>query len=115
MELRIKNARTTKDVDLAYKDLSLSSKNTEKQKESLLEVLREQISTKNPQEFFYFEIRNAIRDLEGGLYGGYLYGGYLYGGYRFPVHVKVNNITFERFHLDVAIGDTLINPLEFLS
>ncbi len=26
MELRIKNARTTKDVDLAYRDLSLSSK-----------------------------------------------------------------------------------------
>jgi hypothetical protein len=104
MELRLKTARTTRDIDLALKRLPVPSADWDANATNILEALRE-AGQLDLQDFFIFVFGNATQDLDAAPYGGA----------RFPVDTRLAGRTFVKFHLDVSTGDVLREPYESLS
>jgi hypothetical protein len=104
MELRLKTARTTRDIDLALIRLPVPSADWDANAATVLEALREagQLSLR---DFFTFVFGEATQDLDAAPYGGA----------RFPVDARLAGRTFVKFHLDVSTGDVLRKPYELLS
>jgi len=104
MELRIKAARTTKDIDLTMRSvLSTDEKKDDKKNLAVLEKLQEAAAFKS-DDFFVYTIGAPISDLDAAPYGGA----------RFPVEARLDGRVFVGFHLDVGIGDAVIEPLEVM-
>ena len=103
LEIRISNSRTTKDIDLELRHSSLISSDKEAQTSAILKELRS-LASIDTGDFFSFRIGNPIANLVGPRYGGA----------RFPVVTHADNRIFARFHLDVGVGDTLIEPLDII-
>jgi hypothetical protein len=93
LQLRLgQRARTTKDIDL----LTLG------QREAVYPELRKAGSL-DLGDWFSFEVANAAHStIEG------------FGGVRYQLDSRLDGRIFERFHLDVGIGDPLIDPAEYL-
>jgi hypothetical protein len=104
MELRIKTARTTRDIDLALRRLPVPSADWDANAAEVLEALRA-AGALGLQDFFTFVVGNATQDLTAAPYGGA----------RFPVDARLAGRTFVKFHLDVSTGDVLREPYESLS
>jgi hypothetical protein len=104
MELRLKTARTTRDIDLALKRLPASKADWDANAVAVLESLRE-VGKLDLQDFFTFVFGDAMQDLDAAPYGGA----------RFPVDARLAGRTFAKFHLDVSAGDVLREPYESLS
>jgi hypothetical protein len=104
MELRIKTARTTRDIDLALRRLPVPSADWDANAAEVLEALRA-AGALGLQDFFTFVFGNATQDLAAAPYGGA----------RFPVDARLAGRTFVKFHLDVSTGDVLREPYESLS
>jgi len=104
MELRIKAARTTKDIDLTMRNVfSSGEKKDDKKNLAVLEKLQEAAAFKC-DDFFVYTIGEPISDLDAAPYGGA----------RFPVEVRLDGRVFVGFHLDVGIGDAVMEPLEVI-
>jgi len=104
MELRIKAARTTKDIDLTMRGvLSPGEKIDDKKNLVVLEKLQEAVAF-GSDDFFVFTIGEPISDLAAAPYGGA----------RFPVETRLDDRVFVGFHLDVGIGDVVMEPLEII-
>ena len=104
MELRIKAARTTKDIDLTMRNVfSSDEKKDDKKNLAVLEKLQEAAAFSS-DDFFVYTIGEAIADLDAAPYGGA----------RFPVEARLDGRVFVGFHLDVGIGDAVIEPLEVI-
>jgi hypothetical protein len=101
MELRIKSARTTKDIDLTMRGVSNSG---DKKNLDMLEKLQEAAAFSG-DDFFVYTIGEPISDLDAAPYGGA----------RFPVEARVDGRVFVGFHLDVGIGDAVMEPLEVIA
>ena len=100
MELRMKVARTTRDIDLSLQSLpALETDNSSN--EIILDLLQEAAAI-NLQDYFTFLIGESMMDLEGAPYGGA----------RYPVDARMDGRTFARFHLDVGLGDKALQPLD---
>jgi hypothetical protein len=104
MELRLKTARTTRDIDLALKQLPVPLSDWDANAESILEALRE-AGKRDLLDFFTFVFGDAMQDLDA----------VPYGGARFPVDARLAGRSFVKFHLDVSTGDVLREPYEMLS
>ena len=104
MELRLKTARTTRDIDLAMRRLPLASADWDANVSDVLESLRE-AGNLDLHDFFTFVFGNATQDLDAAPYGGA----------RFPVDARLAGRTFAKFHLDVSTGDVLREPYDTLS
>src|ERR1700722_9160009 len=104
MELRLKTARTTRDIDLALKRLPVPSGDWDANVSNVLEALRE-AGQMELQDFFTFIFGDATQDLDAAPYGGA----------RFSVDARLAGRTFVKFHLDVSTGDVLREPYESLS
>ena len=91
MELRMKEARTTKDIDLVIEDPEQILQHKETLNEKLLEELREQAS-KDLGDYFIFMIGLSIMDIEAAPYGGA----------RYPVDARMDGRSFVKFHLDIG-------------
>ena len=96
MELRLKFARATQDIDLFVKTHTLIA-----DQRMILERLQEDGST-DLLDFFEYRISLPQVSLVGPPYGGF----------RFPVESRIAGRTFEKFHLDVGIGDICFEPFE---
>ena len=96
MELRLKTARTTKDIDLTFlkraKKESLSS--------MILEELRS-LAHRDLNDFFTYRIEEPQLDLDNAPYGGA----------RYPVTALVDGKVFVRFQLDVG-ADAIVTQIE---
>ncbi len=104
MELRIKAARTTKDIDLTMRSVfSSDEKKDDKKNLAVLEKLQEAAAFSS-DDFFVYTIGEPIADLDAAPYGGA----------RFPVEARLNGRVFVGFHLDVGIGDAVMEPLEVI-
>jgi hypothetical protein len=104
MELRIKAARTTKDIDLTMRSVfSSGDKKDDKKNLAVLEKLQEAAAFSS-DDFFVYTIGEPIADLDAAPYGGA----------RFPVEARVDGRVFVGFHLDVGIGDAVMEPLEVI-
>jgi hypothetical protein len=101
MELRIRTARTTRDIDLALRQSSTMSKGWNV--EAVTAMLRH-ASEINLADGFEFTIGDPTLDLDAAPYGGA----------RFPVEAQMAGRIFAQFHLDVSSGDVLREPYEVL-
>ena len=104
MELRMKTARTTRDMDLALKQLPMPARDWDANASTVLEALRE-VGLLGLGDFFTFVFGDAVQDLDAAPYGGA----------RFPVDARLAGRSFVKFHLDVSTGDVLREPYESLS
>lgn len=100
MELRIKEARVTKDIDLALRQ-ALGADRDRPLDEVILEALAKS-AAQDLGDFFAFAIGETMLDLDAAPYGGA----------RFPVEARLDDRTFVRFHLDVGAGDVVLTPLD---
>jgi hypothetical protein len=104
MELRIKTARTTKDIDLTMRSVFSSDEKKDDTKNlAVLEKLQEAAAF-NSEDFFVYTIGERISELDAAPYGGA----------RFPVEARLDGRVFVGFHLDVGIGDAVMEPLEII-
>jgi predicted nucleotidyltransferase component of viral defense system len=94
MELRLRTARTTKDIDLTA---------TSGSKGRVLEQLQTS-AARDLKDFFAFTIGQPMMDLNAAPEGGA----------RYPVTASLAGRVFTRFHLDVGMGDAAIQPTELL-
>lgn len=101
MELRIHSARTTKDIDLTLYDGTRLSKNPRERREQVRAMLQEEAAAGLP-DYFEFRIGQPSEEL----------GGAPEGGGRYPVEARMDGREFARFHVDVGIGDEVIEPLD---
>src|ERR1700722_5072837 len=69
MELRLKTARTTRDIDLAMRRLPVASADWDANVSDVLESLRE-AGNLDLGDFFTFVFGNASQDLDAAPYGG---------------------------------------------
>lgn len=104
MELRFRAARTTRDIDLAMRELPNPSANWDGNVSLVLETLRD-AGTFDLQDYFTFIFAVPTADLDAAPYGGA----------RFPVDARLAGRTFAKFHLDISTGDVLREPYEKLS
>jgi hypothetical protein len=98
MELRMRTARTTKDIDL-----SLPVHGASESKKRVLEHLQANAAN-DLKDFFVFAIGQPIMDLSAAPEGGS----------RYPVTSSLAGRVFTKFHLDVGMGDVAIEPTEVL-
>ncbi len=98
MELRLRSARTTKDIDLSLPaDLALESRG------AVLAHLQ-QSARVDLGDFFVFAIGEPQMELNAAPEGGA----------RYPVAASLAGRGFTRFHLDVGIGDVVVPPTEII-
>lgn len=98
MELRIAGSRTTRDIDLVAR---CSFSGTGRLQARILRMLQAG-AMMELNDFFAFFIGQPTKDLEGAPYGGA----------RYPVEVRMAGRIFARFHLDVAAGDPVLEPIQ---
>ncbi len=95
MELRFVTARSTRDLDFTLRAGST---------ESALDHLQ-RAGARDIGDFFSFRVGEAMMDLDAAPYGGA----------RYPVEARLDGRTFVKFHVDVGIGDVIIEPFEILT
>ena len=98
LELRIKEARATKDIDMALRESLGKDKPLN---EGILAAL-EKAAAADLADFFVFEIGALMRDLDAAPSGGA----------RFPVEARMDARTFVEFHIDIGAGDVVMTPLD---
>jgi hypothetical protein len=95
MELRFQTARATRDLDFTVR-VAQSGRG-----DGLLKQLQD-AGAKDGGDFLYYRIGEAMMDLDGAPYGGA----------RYPVESIMGGRTFVKFHLDVGVGDVVLDPPE---
>jgi hypothetical protein len=99
MELQLRIARTTVDIDLTVRaGLNLPS-------EAANATVREMLpdaSSLDLRDWFVYTTGAPIMDLDAAPYGGA----------RYPIECRMEGRIFARFHLDVGIGDVVMQPLQ---
>ena len=98
MELRIKEARVTKDIDMALREAMGTGQALH---DAVLAAL-EQAAAVDLADFFVFEVGALMQDLDAAPYGGA----------RFPVEARMDARTFVEFHIDIGAGDVVMAPLD---
>ena len=97
LEMRFHMARSTKDLDLTV----TSAQGRVEDSTSLRERLQLAASIDLP-DFFTFIVGEAMSELNQAPEGGA----------RFPVDARLDGRTFVKFHVDLGIGDEVLEPLE---
>jgi hypothetical protein len=101
MELRLKGARSTVDIDLTLQRVPPgTTKGSDTPR--LVREMVQGAADKLLGDWFEYTIGLPIMDLTAAPYGGA----------RYPVEARMGARIFARFHLDVGIGDVVIQPLE---
>lgn len=101
MELRIQKARTTRDVDLAIRQLPHGAMEWN---DAAVRASLERAAAVDLGDGFEFTIGEPTMDLDAAPYGGA----------RYPVEALMAGRRFANFHLDVSAGDVLREPFEML-
>lgn len=104
MELRMHFARTTKDIDLTLHDGTRLSNKPKERAEQVRAMLQEAASSPF-DDYFEFLIGEARQDMDGAPEGGN----------RNPVQARMDGRDFARFHVDVGIGDEVLEPLDVVT
>ena len=95
MELRFQKARTTRDLDFTVRNRPAGAE------DSVLALLQA-VGATEIGDWFSFRVGEATTDLDGAPYGGS----------RYPVEAMMAGRTFVKFHVDVGIGDVIVDPTE---
>lgn len=103
MELRMHLARATIDVDLSLSEPKRLTGSRINNPQAILEDLQDSAAA-DLRDFFEFIVSGPVSEL----------GGAPEGGARFLVEAKMDQRSFIKFHLDVGMGDAIIQPIEWL-
>lgn len=95
MELRFATARSTRDLDFALRTGDTESALHQLQRSGILDI----------GDLFSFRVGEAMMDLDAAPYGGA----------RYPVDALLDGRVFVKFHVDVGIGDVILDPLETMA
>jgi len=98
MELRMRESRTTRDIDLTTRG---PIRGSGRFADRILRLLQAAASLELG-DFFVFAVGESTQDLAGAPYGGA----------RFPVDARLAGRVFARFHVDVGTGDPIVEPVE---
>jgi hypothetical protein len=101
LEMRFHQARATKDLDLTVRATS----GAQTRPEDLVAALRERLQVAASIElddFFVLVIGEPSMELNQAPEGGS----------RFPVDARLDGRTFVKFHVDLGVGDDVIEPLD---
>ncbi len=101
LELRMNQARTTKDIDLTLENPKNLVAGDGPINKRLREELQEQTAA-DPGDYFEFLIGEPMMDIDAAPYGGA----------RYPVDARMDGRSFVKFHLDVGVGDFVLSPVE---
>jgi Nucleotidyl transferase AbiEii toxin, Type IV TA system len=101
MELRIRSARTTRDIDLAFLQFPGGTK---KWDEGAVRRMLQLAARIELEDGFEFTIGEPMVDLDAAPYGGS----------RYPIDAQMAGRRFASFHLDVSAGDVFREPFEIL-
>jgi len=99
MELRLDNARATRDIDLGFRGKLKTA--GEPQAEYIQRLLM-QAATVDMGDYFVFQVGGVQMELDGPIYGGA----------RYPVEAFVDGRIFVAFHVDAAVGDYIPTKVE---
>jgi Nucleotidyl transferase AbiEii toxin, Type IV TA system len=99
LEMRFLRARSTKDMELTVRRREGAVESVTSLRERLLVACTVELP-----DFFSFEIGEAMADLNQAPEGGA----------RFPVDARLDGRTFVKFHVDLGVGDEVLEPLENL-
>jgi hypothetical protein len=100
MELRIQKSRTTRDIDITVCN---PVKGSSRFQDRILSLLQDAVAT-DLGDFFSFIIGEPMKDLDGAPYAGA----------RYPVDAHMAGRTFAKFHVDIAAGDPVLEPIEHI-
>jgi hypothetical protein len=100
LELRF-NARSTADIDLTVQGVAGIAEESSYRNEILRDMLQRSAGI-DLRDWFEYRIGSPIMSLDAAPYGGA----------RYPVETRMDARVFARFHLDAAIGDVVMQPLE---
>lgn len=103
LELRFHRARATKDLDLTVRATSSVPASAEHQAAALRERLQIAVSVQLA-DFFVFDVGEPGLELNQAPEGGS----------RFPVDARLDGRTFVKFHIDLGVGDEVIEPLDLV-
>jgi|HubBroStandDraft_6_1064221.scaffolds.fasta_scaffold146808_2 hypothetical protein len=101
MELRIRSARTTRDIDLTLHDGTRLAKDPGERRQQVRAMLQDAASTQLP-DYFEFLIGEPREEMDGAPEGGS----------RYPVEARMDGRVFARFHVAIGIGDKVMEPLD---
>ena len=101
LELRFKAARSTVDIDLTLQRVVGAAMAGGDPKHVVREMLQRAADV-SLGDWFEFVIGPPAMDLMGAPYGGA----------RYPVEARMDERIFARFHLDIGIGDVVMQPQE---
>jgi hypothetical protein len=97
MELRFRKARSTKDLDFTLRMAPAGNQESDPILDSLQGAAAADLG-----DFFVYRVGNATSDLEGAPYGGA----------RYPVISILAGRTFAQFHVDIGVGDPVLDSPE---
>ena len=101
LEMRFHQARSTKDLDLTVRSQTDGAHAVAGSPQTLRERLQLAASVQLP-DFFTFIVGEAMAELNQAPEGGA----------RFPVDARLDGRTFVKFHVDLGVGDEVLEPLE---
>jgi len=101
MELRIRSARTTKDIDLTLHDGTRLAKDPDERRKQVRAMLQDSAAIQL-NDYFEFLVGEPRQELDGAPEGGS----------RYPVDARMDGRGFARFHVDIGIGDEVMEPVE---
>jgi hypothetical protein len=99
LEIQLKVARATVDIDLALPSAREFSSDTIDADQTARDMLQAAAGV-DLGDWFAYTIGAPIKDLDAAPYGGA----------RYPVEARMDARIFARFHLDVGIGDIVMMP-----
>ncbi|MBK5293850.1 MAG: nucleotidyl transferase AbiEii/AbiGii toxin family protein [Acidobacteriia bacterium] len=101
LELRFKTARSTVDIDLTLQRAVTTTSASGDTNQVVREMLQRAADVPLG-DWFQYVIGPPVMDLTAAPYGGA----------RYPVEARMDARIFARFHLDIGIGDVVMQPLE---
>jgi predicted nucleotidyltransferase component of viral defense system len=103
MELRFRLARTTKDIDLTFHEGTRLAKDPGERRKQVRAMLQDSAAIQI-DDYFEFLVGEPRDELDGAPGGGS----------RYPIDARMDGRAFARFHVDVGIGDNVLEPLDIV-
>jgi hypothetical protein len=101
LELRFRHARATRDLDLTVTASGIGA-DSDGAPPAMLHGQLVRAALARLQDFFVFEIGDATLELDQAPEGGA----------RFPVDARLDGRSFVTFHVDVGVGDAVLEPVD---
>jgi len=98
LDLLFDTARATIDIDLTLPELDIVSG----QPNDVIREMLQEAAGASLDDWFEFVIAAPIMDMDAAPYGGA----------RFPVEAKMDARVFARFHVDIGVGDVVMQPMD---